>query len=370
MADYGFVSMFAGLDGATIKDMKVVMYTPDTLDEDTSIEISPFGVSFYNSDVENVEMTLVVDTQVEFTEGAVDYLYIGGCCQALISATLSDSKVTLQSVDGAYIKNVASANIAGLAYTTVTGTDSEVEAVDIKFNEFTLDLSGAAVGFYGVTPVASPTSTFDKTSVTGEVEFSGALTSFAGTGFIFINYCPVTNCYADINLTTPTMTASDTFTGFSYLSILEPTLTNCYAVSRVTGVTNVIGFCYQVVDSFGDLVETPESFVNCFYDSDVSPYGDSYIEGTSTELMQKRDTFESVGWDFGSIWYIQEDEAYPTFLRNTERYVTINNVSDTLVTKTKLRGVGKSLSLEFFSEAGKDLQIQGYALDAIGRSRV
>lgn len=91
--------------------------------------------------------------------------------------------------------------------------------------------------------------------------------------------------------------------------------------------------------------------------------------GVDTATMKRAAIYKDAGWDVGNIWFIDEKRDYPRFTP-VERGTQLNDGLDTLTTKSKLRGSGKSLKLQFRTEKGKDLQILGYAIDMIGRSRV
>lgn len=59
----------------------------------------------------------------------------------------------------------------------------------------------------------------------------------------------------------------------------------------------------------GNFFGSGEDMKSCYYDSTVAALGG--IDGYSTELMLKQSTYE--GFDFNSVWAIQEGKSYPYF---------------------------------------------------------
>ncbi|WP_073425363.1 GLUG motif-containing protein [Fibrobacter sp. UWB7] len=59
----------------------------------------------------------------------------------------------------------------------------------------------------------------------------------------------------------------------------------------------------------GNFFGSGEDMKSCYYDSTVAALG--RIDGYSTELMLKQSTYE--GFDFNSVWAIQEGKSYPYF---------------------------------------------------------
>jgi len=89
---------------------------------------------------------------------------------------------------------------------------------------------------------------------------------------------------------------------------------NCYSVSTVNGTDGVErehieGFCGN--NSNDDLIGT---ISNCFFNKTlyVSVYGDEdgLSLGKTTSQLRQQATFE--GWDFGSVWSIDEGLGYPS----------------------------------------------------------
>jgi len=98
---------------------------------------------------------------------------------------------------------------------------------------------------------------------------------------------------------------------------------------------------------------------------------DTYIYNESSCLIQSQ-------WDFTysikSNKWGREFQAYRlkrfAFPENPISTYAEASGMDKLYTKNKLRGCGKSLSLKFSTEAGKDLQLLGWALEFDGSSNV
>ena len=126
------------------------------------------------------------------------------------------------------------------------------------------------------------------------------------------------NCFAQGSVSGNTNTG-----GLTGTLTVTPTVVNCYAAGLVTGSSNVGGLIGlnlggQVTHSFWDTVTSGQS---------VSAGG----LGRDTSTMQKAISFTTAGWDFTSVWSIDEGVSYP-FLRTQalpegeaepEHYVTI-----------------------------------------------
>jgi len=75
------------------------------------------------------------------------------------------------------------------------------------------------------------------------------------------------------------------------------TVTNCYATGLVSGDVDVGGF---VGDGWDGVVE------NCFYDMETVNISCNRGTGRTTIEMMTKSTFTDAGWDFDSIWTINE----------------------------------------------------------------
>jgi hypothetical protein len=115
-------------------------------------------------------------------------------------------------------------------------------------------------------------------------------------GLVGLNYGTITDCYAMVGVN-----------GNYYLGGLvglnNGAVTNCYAKGGVSGSYSTGGLVGQN-DAAGTIIF-------CYYDKQTSGQSDEAGRGTpmSTEQMKLQSTY--VGWDFDSIWRIDEDVSYP-----------------------------------------------------------
>ena len=131
-----------------------------------------------------------------------------------------------------------------------------------------------------------------NTDVGGLVGYSNAL---SGT---------ITNCYATIG-----KVSGNTYVGGFIGRTIFGTITNCYATGNVSGNTYVGGFAGfggNINNSFFDYQTTGQLYA-------IGSGGGSVI-GKPTSEMQTKSTFTSVGWDFTTVWGINEGVTYPFFI--------------------------------------------------------
>jgi hypothetical protein len=116
---------------------------------------------------------------------------------------------------------------------------------------------------------------------------------------IFSTNATIKNCYSDFTINT-----DSTISNFGKI-VFNDTIAqikNCYALGNNTSTNILSPFGYN------------GNVVSCFWDADKIKVTNDSLGlglGLSTADMMKRSTFESAGWDFENVWYIEEGMDYP-----------------------------------------------------------
>ena len=163
-------------------------------------------------------------------------------------------------------------------------------------------------GRYDVQPMTVRDSDFvmEECFITGKISRSD---TFPTAGLIngfgeFRKNAIVRNCYTNLII------SSDTSINNFAQVIQDAKVSNCYAAGSAIGP--------HVNSPFG----YPGNVSSCFWDSETIKVTVDSVKGLglSTADMMKRSTYESAGWDFEKVWYIDEGKDYPklrAFRRDT-----------------------------------------------------
>jgi len=127
----------------------------------------------------------------------------------------------------------------------------------------------------------------------------------------------VNNCYAHVNIK---MDGAEVVGGFAG-TIADGHPNNCYATGSITGSPSPDSGPPYYIGGFSGISSkyTPSCFYNKdnFSFPDSCPYvADQGVTPLTTEEMKSIDTY--AGWDFSSIWAIDEGISYP-YLRNNKQ---------------------------------------------------
>jgi hypothetical protein len=196
---------------------------------------------------------------------------------------------------------VVNANIQGYTYVGGLAGYNSGTLISCYATGSVVGLQSCIGGLVGFNYSGSLTDCYATGSITGAGENIGGL---AG-----LNWGTLTDCYA---------TGSVTGTG-DYIGGLAGrnggkgpgTIISCYATGSVTGTGDYIG---GLAGLNGD------SITDCFWDIQTSGktvgigggYGTSTnVTGKTTVQMKTLSTFTSAGWDFTSVWTINEGVDYP-----------------------------------------------------------
>jgi hypothetical protein len=252
-------------------------------------------------------------------------------------------------------------------------------------------LVGYNAGYYGNPSISNSYATG---SVTGNGIYNGGL---VGYSYAHYNYCPISNSYA-----TGSVTGNGNYNGGLIGYFYKTTISNSYATGSVIGGSytgGLIGLAYigTISNSYaagsvsggsytGGLVglNNYQSVVSNSYSSgsvtggsntggfigynypyqilisnsfwDVETSGQTLSAGgtgkTTTE-MKTKSTFENAGWDFNTIWDIEEGVTYP-FLIPPNESPTANAGPDQTVI------VGEIVNFDGSSSSDPDGTITSY----------
>ena len=227
-----------------------------------------------------------------------------------------DSRVTLCSVEGSISGNKWTGGLVGYAvHARVEQSCTEVSV-----------LGGGDVG--GLIAFASGSALAECYSL-GQIEgspLSQNMGGFIGEG----GSLRIANCYSSFDVNGPFFRAMGGFMGSSSGDVLK----FCYSSGRVghssadsiwsppgswSGTGSFIGYrsfsvwrdqvaeaCFWDMDTSG--IDVGVNYVMDYTDIDL-PYED--IFRTTTQQMHTEKTYTDVGWDFESIWTIEEGAGYP-----------------------------------------------------------
>lgn len=273
--------------------------------------------------------------------------YVGGVAGKAINCTMTTCNAVTTIVSSG-----ANSNVGGLVGYAEGGSISKCSAQNNLTATNESNSVGGLVGF-SETPVSLSFST-GSVAATGSDSYTGGLVGYA--------LSPIENCYSTANASGTQFTAA--LVGYTYSSIDK-----CYAKGDVYGVmygggvvgeldganaslansvaaNNILSLSAQsswgsrVVGGFKNGAAEPSNTNYALSTMQVSLNNvpqiktDDSVEGiakTATTLM-KAETYMALGWDFSSVWGIDEGTMYPYLLWE----IDINPVADISLDKTTL----------------------------------
>lgn len=181
------------------------------------------------------------------------------------------------------------------------------------------------------------TTNADMNICSADVNITSSRDSFSCGGLVHTFGGTMTNCYAK-GIITGTYPASLYYTGglIGIASGTSKTYQNCYSSVKIVG-TPYVGLG-KVGGMIGDGGTTP-TYTSNYWDGTLSPtlndVGDdgnvSGITKSTTTNMYQQATY--VGWDFNTIWAIDEGNAYPHFRWQDNRPYLIIKGQQNRITK-------------------------------------
>jgi len=218
---------------------------------------------------------------------------VGGVAGSMVDGSLSDcwSAATVTGRD--YVGGVV-----GDAGRLLTGT-SVVRAWSsgVIFGE---DCVGGVVGRY---QDAGISLSYFKGSVFGDTRVGGLVGYFANT--LSISVASISDCYSVGSVYGDECVGGLIGAEFNF-SLLRPgAVRMSFAAGPVSGNKNVGGFLGYRMELIDSTVQS------CYWDKDATgcPSSAGKAQGKTTAQMKSQATFS--GWDFGSVWAIDEGVSYP-----------------------------------------------------------
>lgn len=190
------------------------------------------------------------------------------------------------------------------------------------------------------------TSTIKRCHAEGIVEVSG-IKSYAG-GLVGYSEGEVNNCYATTNVTGTQYSAglvgfskgsisncyasgdvNGVFYGAGVVGVLDGSnaqITNCVAANNIISLTDQSSWGCRVIGGFQNGAPEPGNNNYALSTMQVSLNGvpqtktDDNLEGIAKtqQVLKKATTYKGLGWDFSSVWGIDEGQDYPYFLWEAE----------------------------------------------------
>jgi len=195
------------------------------------------------------------------------------------------------------------------------------------------------------------TNCYSTASVSGERRLGGLVGRVDSESNSQATRSSITNCYS---------TGSVSGTGDNVGGLIgelngRGTITNSYSAGLVSGKGNNIG---GFIGSDGGW-EMFLTVTNCFWDIETSKQTTTAIGGTGLLTAEMKQQVFYTGWDFNTIWQIEEDHSYP-YLSSLGKPVSVigsKTTRNTPVTSMPLITV-KNKTLNVKTVSNSDLQIR------------
>jgi hypothetical protein len=183
-------------------------------------------------------------------------------------------------------------------YTSCGSVFEEINCMKLKrigFENIFMELGGSSILF--INPYKDDLDVeLEECFITGSMKGSKTDNPWIIGFGSFKNNIKVKNCYTDINIV-------DAMKSYQFGRVNnEASITNSYTTGTSSAETVLSPFGYN------------GNVVSCFWDADKIIVTNDSLGlglGLTTAEMMKRSTFESAGWDFENVWYIEEGMDYP-----------------------------------------------------------
>jgi formylglycine-generating enzyme required for sulfatase activity len=252
---------------------------------------------------------------------------VGGLVGYAWNSTITNCCATGPVTGGYPIGGLVGYNVGTVSNCYVTGTvtgHSDAGGL-VGENHSTVSncyAAGSVSGGYSVGGLVGRNGGTETSPMVSNCYATGSVTGGYGSsslgGLCGNNYGIISNCYATGSVTGGQYSSSlGGLVGSNQRGTISNrggTISNCYAAASVTGEYNVGGLVgYH---------RTGAAYTNCFWDSDVNSgltgvgniTDPPEVMGRTTAQMQTQNTFTDHGWDFVSIWGIDEGVSYPYLL--------------------------------------------------------
>ena len=142
--------------------------------------------------------------------------------------------------------------------------------------------------------------------IEGTVKNLGVADAVINSGFASVLACvnagTVINCFVTGNITNDL--GGETTEGAGFIANNQGTITNCYSAVTISGHSN---------NGSGFVNYNDGTIWSCYYNSTMAGFSD-IGKGTPKTTSEMKQQATYTGWDFSSIWQINEGVDYPTFI--------------------------------------------------------
>ncbi len=282
--------------------------------------VSDFGGMVGRTDgdatIYDCQSSVVVDAGSSHTDTSPQYVggFVGQAGSAAVN-TIFDNCRSTGNVTGTGVGGSSGDSVGGFAgYSEEYATFQDCAA--------TGDVSGDSTvgGFIGEAAVGT---TFTRCSARGDVSIAavtGGGGGFAGTASgTGGDTSAFTDCYSWGNVNAVGLLGYAG--GFGQYVYGDVQTTNCYSIGTVTGAGGVGGYM-QFTDNSGAYIPT---ITASFWDTESSGEEDGIgfddaplitaPTGNDTDTMKTQTTFTDAGWDFDTIWDMNETETPTTTIQ-------------------------------------------------------
>ena len=192
---------------------------------------------------------------------------------------------------------------------------------------------GGLIGYFATTN-GNISQSYATGNVTGTVNIGGLI------GYGNASGGTINNCYSLGNVTATNNQQAGGLTGVLYIQ----SITNCYS----TGVINATGSYVGGLIGIGS-----PTITSCYFDSTVTGRTTPTTQARTTTQLKQQASF--AGWDFTSVWNIDEGTSYP-YLKLLQTPISLSATSIT----------DNSIGLSWKSVAGVtgyDIEVDSVVID-------
>jgi hypothetical protein len=230
----------------------------------------------------------------------------------------ADGLVGYQEYSNTITKSYAMCNVS-----------AEDDAVFYGYSEYAYVAAGGLVGYqsnsgnsisqsYSIGNISAK-SFLRNTNNDSYYAYPPTTYSYAG-GLVGYNKGSITNCYSTGNVSATAQSYPSSYTGYQYSYaggltgyLSSGSMSNCYVTGQVTCNSSDYNSPGAVVGYNSGTVS------RCYYNTDIAGSinsisggttgGSSVVQGLTTSGMKAKTLF--VGWDFNTVWDIEEGSSYP-----------------------------------------------------------
>lgn len=291
--------------------------------------------------IQNICSNITADVNVEGAN------YTGGLVGTIDNVSISHNRVSGTISGAQYVGGNFGTTNSDITYSsfdgTVSATGNYVGGITGYGRSVTLSSSSGTISSTNTDAIVGGiigTNVNDSTA-TGTINCYSTATVKGGSyaaGVVGYNYLPVSNCYSAGDVYANSRAAG--VVGYNDGTLA--TTSNCFAVNNRLVVTLASGYGIRVLGGYKNNAPTPESNNYALHSMAVSVNDvsqkiyDDLLNGISYTAgqMKTQAVYSRQGWDFDTVWGINEGEATPYLKWETEAVgvssITLSAIKDTL----------------------------------------